>query len=132
MDREDDNIFNHKLMKKICVLLYFVLLIATIVSLIWRLSVYLKYIDKPDAFIIFIFIISMALSPIIILIIVYPLYAIAYIADKNRQILKEQQVVHYLLVKITAIEQDNNAMNKELLKEAKAKNKEEEKTEVTK
>jgi Na+-transporting NADH:ubiquinone oxidoreductase subunit NqrC len=132
MDREDNSLFSHNLMKKICIVLYFILLIGVVVSLIWRFYLYVNlYKDDVEGFIIFIFILSFFLSPFVVLIIVYPLYAIAYIADKNRQILKEQQVVHYLLIKITAIEQDNNAMNKELLKEAKAKNNEEEKKEVT-
>ena len=114
MDREDDNIFNHKLMKKICIALYFILLAIFVVVWTWRFCDYIK-INKNhiDAFEVFIYILSLVLSPLVMLIIVYPLYAIAYIADKNRQIVEEQEVIEHLLAKIAVLEQETKTKNNE-------------------
>lgn len=122
MDKEENNnIFDHKLVKKICIVLYFISLATFVVGWLWKFADYIKlYKGNSDPFIIFIFIMSLVFSPFLLMLAIYPLYAIAYIADKNRQIVEEQEVIEHLLAKIAVLEQ-----------EAKAKNNEEENKEVT-
>ena len=101
----DEGIFSHRKVKTYCVVIYIIFLITTYTALIWNLVNYINNNPYMDAFIVFILVASLLFAPILLLLLIYPLYSLAYIADKNKQINEEQLIIEQLLARLVISEE---------------------------
>ena len=102
-------LFGYSTMKKICIFFYFALVILG-----WAcICIYLlDYIEKNKNYINAVYIlyciIAFGLVPIFAMIIVYPIYSLAFISEKNVQMNNEQKVIEHLIARITILEDEIN------------------------
>ena len=97
-------IFNKRIIKPVCVIVYFTLLVMIYTTLIWVLASILQS-GNINALYVFLIIAGLVITPLVLLLIFYPIYILTKIHENNKEILKEQKVVEYLLAK--------NMVNKE-------------------
>ena len=90
-------LFSFNFMKKFCVIIYLVFLSILIVAILWHLIDYIRGNNNIDALTVFLILVKLFLTPFLLLLVVYPVYALAYISNKNKQIIDEQQIIERLL-----------------------------------
>ena len=99
LNNMSDRFFNFKLIKSICIIMYFVLLILEYFLDLWWLY---NIIDSKDINTLYVIldVIVIIVAPFIILILIFPIYALAYLCEKNKRISEEQLVIERMVGKI--------------------------------
>ena len=112
---ESKGLFGYDTVKKICIFIYFILVILGWVCIIINLISYIeKHKDYIDAIVILYAVIGIGLVPILVMLMVYPLYALAYISEKNHQIREEQEIIEHLVARIVINEDKEKDNNKSI------------------
>ncbi len=97
----------HNLIKIICVIVYFISLIVYYVCMASLLSEIFKG-SFISALHVFLIIFSMFVAPIVLLVLIYPFYALAHLCQKADIIDDRQKEIEMLVAKIVVEEREAN------------------------
>ena len=105
-----ENLFKHNTVKSFCVIVYFTLLIFFYVCMVLLLIDIFKD-NVISALNVFLIISSMVIAPIVLMVFMYPIYALAHLCQKVEVIDDRQKEIELLIAKIVVEERENNNKN---------------------
>lgn len=108
MEKEEtgvEGIFNYNRIKIICVAIYFLLLLLAWTLILFSMLTYINDNTYINSFVILKHVIAFFVTPLVLLLIIYPLYALAYISEKSKRINEEQIIIEHLLARIAVNEE---------------------------
>ena len=114
-----DSIFKHDLIKKICVVMYFVFLICFYASMFYVIITSVYFSKKIDVLYIILMICSMLIAPFVFLLLLYPIYALAHLCQKSEKNNDNQKEIELLITKLII---DNKKSKTELENKGKEEN----------